>query len=59
MKKAIKLAIAASMLGFATSAHAMPQQVPDRYYEHYWGFLYFVVTAHRPCVGPENMWCNG
>lgn len=59
MRKSIKLAVIAISMTFSASANAMPEQVPDRYYAHYWGFLYFVVSGHRPCVGPENMWCNG
>ena len=58
MKK-IKLVLAITALSFSASASAMPEQVPDRYYEHYWGFLYFVITGHRPCVGPAGSWCNG
>ena len=59
MRKMIKLAAIGALMTFSASAQAMPRQVPDRYYDHYWGFLYFVITEHRPCVGPENMWCNG
>ena len=58
MKK-IKFALALVALSISANAAAMPEQVPDRYYEHYWGFVYFVITGHRPCVGPANMWCNG
>lgn len=34
MKKAIKLATVAALLTFSASVQAMPEQVPNRYYEH-------------------------
>lgn len=58
MKK-FKLTFACAAMTFSASAVAMPAQVPDRYYAHYWGFLYYVITDHRPCVGLDGMWCNG
>lgn len=56
--KTIKFAVALAALSLATGASAMPPQVPDRYYDHYFGFLYYIITAHRPCVGPATAWCN-
>lgn len=56
--KTIKLACAIAALSLSASASAMPPQVPDRYYDHYFGFLYYVLTGHRPCVGPAASWCN-
>jgi len=56
--KTIKYACAVAALFASASAAAMPPQVPDRYYDHYWDFLYYVISGHRPCVGPATMWCN-
>lgn len=56
MKK-IKLAIAVTALSFSANAAAMPPQVPDTYYEMMWGWVYNVLSAHRPCVGPDDAWC--
>jgi hypothetical protein len=57
MKKAIKLAAAAMLLTFSANAYAMPQQVPDRYYEHR-DFLVQIWAGHICSMRPV-WWCAG
>ena len=56
MKK-IKLTIAVMALAFSGSANAMPEQVPDRYYNQMWGWVFVTLGLHRPCVGKPTTWC--
>jgi hypothetical protein len=59
MKNAIKLTLAAALLAIPTNAYAMPEQVPDRYYDQMWNWVYSdVLSVHRPCVGPAAFMCN-
>lgn len=56
MKK-IKLTLAAIALAASSSANAMPDTVPDRYYVQMWNVVYNILGLHRPCVGQPNTWC--
>jgi hypothetical protein len=55
--KVVRLLSAAFILSLSASASALPPQVPDRYYDHFWGFLFGVISSHRPC-GHQGGWCN-
>jgi hypothetical protein len=55
--KRIKFAMAAAALVFSANAAAMPPQTPDRYYDTMWNWVWVVMGAHRPCVGPAASWC--
>ncbi len=58
MKKAIKLALAASLLAVPANAYAMPEQVPSL-----WSTLmnrtWAIVGIHRPCSNNIQRVCNG
>lgn len=58
MRKTIKLALAASLLAMSANALAMPQQVPDRYYDHTWDWVYAMLGIHRPCTAAGGI-CRG
>ena len=57
MKK-IKLTLAAMALTVSSSAYAMPEQVPDGYYDQMWNWVYVTLGFHRPCGGPKTIWCR-
>jgi hypothetical protein len=53
--KRIKLAIAIVGLSMSTNAYAMPDQIPDRWYDQMWS-VFSIKVGLKPC-GPQGSWC--
>jgi len=58
MTKSIKLGLALSLLMMSANVAAMPPQVPDRYYDHTWNWVYVMLGIHRPCTSAGGI-CSG
>ena len=56
MKK-IKLTLGVMALAVSSSAYAMPDTVPEGYYDTMIGHVYVVLGFRRPCVGNPRTWC--
>ena len=55
--KNYKCVLAALALGISANAAAMPEQVPDRYYDHKFSWVFAILGIKKPCTGPGTI-CN-
>jgi hypothetical protein len=55
--KSIKFTLAAVALAISSGANAMPETVPEGYYDKMLGQVYVVLGIRRPCVGQPRTWC--